>query len=163
LRSPGPPEGVAVAAELVDEFAVVVVESFGSGSERVAGLAPFTDIDRTALGSSGLGVDGVDSLVGGPDQMERVEADVGLVHRDGLDLGAAVGSELFEEAVECGLAASDGNVEDPAGVVAGDDGQILMTPFVRDFVDTEVEDPVEAAVVEVFGDDSHHHHLDGLP
>jgi hypothetical protein len=62
---------------------------------------------------------------------------------------APFGSEFFEEPVELAMTAPFGYVEDPAGVVVGDDGQILVAPFIGDFVDAEVEHVIETRIVEV--------------
>lgn len=111
------------------------------------------------------------------DDVERVAADRRLgdrlfarrppdrshVHADGLDLCAAFGAQLIEESLQCCAGTALGDVEHATVVVVGDDSEVLVAALVGDFVDADVEHVVEAAVVEMFGHDAHHHCLHRLP
>ena len=78
-------------------------------------------------------------------------------------MGAAVGAEGVEEALQDPVVAALGYPDDPAVVVVGDHGQVVVAPLVGDLIDTESVGVVEPVVVQVVGHDTRHGAMDGLP
>jgi hypothetical protein len=110
--------------------------------------------------------------------IKRIETDHGLrgmrpngfrkggtqVHRHGLDLlGPARGQGVGEEPVQGGGLLSGRTPHDLAGVVVGDQRQILVVFTPGNLVDPDVDEIREPVVVEPLGHDSRAHRPDRAP
>src|SRR5215217_5258058 len=168
----------------------VVVLDFPEGGELADGLA-FGRLEQRPAGAldpaAGRGVRALvevpfvaADLVGGarsePADVERVKADLGLwdggadgalvlaahVDRDRPDRVLAR-PELVEEALQGGAVAPRLAPHDRARAVVGDAGQVAVMAAVADLVDADADQALEAALVEVVGDDAFDDPPDRVP
>ena len=141
------------ARDLVDQGAFVVGELVLSGAQRPAGGLPVGGAHRGPAGPGGaLGIDPVQGAVDPLHDVERVITDGGLggvgaggctvglgdVHADHLDLRHDRIRLAFIEIRQGGLAASGLDVDDGAGVMITDNGQIAVRVAVADLIDTAI-------------------------
>jgi len=134
---------------------------------------PARALDPLSLGCVGalvrvsfIAADLIDRALGQAHHMKRSKRDLGLrdaladrlliaaghIDRDGLDRGLAL-PELIEEALQGGGIATRGTPHDRPGVVVDDRREVAMMAPVADLVHADRDEPLEAAVIEVIGDD----------
>ena len=101
-------------------------------------------------------------LVGLGDRLDRVLIAGRHVDRDRADRVAPVAEQLEERLQRLGVAAGLSPHDRPA-LVVGDAGQVALTAAVGDLVHADQDEPVEAGLAEVVGDDAGDDVADRVP
>jgi len=189
---PAPVEDVSVAAQLVEDLELVVVEVVGVFEQHPAGVSDLAGSRRVARAAQGsfLGAVGaaglvpniaagfVHGLVGELDDVERVDALAGIggagvggllvraahVQRHRLQRCAALLAEFVVEGLEgLGVLALAGPDDGAVAVVIGDDGEVAVAFPPADLVDPDPVDVLEATTIDVLGYDPGDDASHGLP
>lgn len=142
---------MVLGGDRVEEFLAVGLEAFSAGTQRGSCFAPLTrrHVEIVAVGGYRCGEHFVECPVGPLHDVEGVITDrrfgqcglgggtKGCRFVDGyrFDIGALIGGELVVEGIQRFQASAGLNIDDVAGAVIADDGQVFVWVAVADLID----------------------------